>query len=377
MKKAGQYFLCVVLTLCLLLLCGGAPSETYTDLSDACRDLRACVYAGQTRFSFTLSSAAQNGRAQWEIRDILTDVLEGCEYYEITFESESNDLHVIVAFRPRPALRILNAWETGDLSGLTEDELKCLNIALAVVDECRSGSQTPLELERALYDFVCRHVEYEDGPGIGDYGSPQYIRNSTCIGALLDGKTLCLGYSEVFFLLGRLAGLDVEMQYGFPGGGSDAKHAWNTVRLGQYTYMVDACWGDTAGDPFELTTPHYGYFNVGADLMPEGRHSHPEAEIAAITPTTALEHTAFGRAGGGVVCQSLTEALEYALCCHDEGKPYAHILIPGQRISTEQIDRQMWPLLEQHKISTTWGRLTYDFADGTYLIIRWVLDEKT
>ena len=47
-------------------------------------------------------------------------------------------------------------------------------------------------------------------------------------GALIGGRAHCMGYSDAFYLLGTLAGLDVNYISGYAYGGG---HAWNTVRL--------------------------------------------------------------------------------------------------------------------------------------------------
>ena len=362
--------------LCVLLICLGAESavaEAYDDLTMACRYVRKSVYTSRDHeIAFSLTPCAVNNRNLQQIYDILTDVLEGCADYNISFDTQSGNVDVSITYVLRPALKIVEANRTGDLSLLSEDERRCMDIALEAVKQCRAKSDNDLELERALYDYVCAHVDYEEGPGIGSFGTEEYIRNSTSVGALLDGKTLCLGYAEVFYLLGRLAGLDVDMQYGFPDGRGSSKHAWNTIRIGQNTYMVDVCWGDTSADPFERSASHYGYFNLGEDFMPEGRHSHPEAEIAQISAHTNMEHTAFGDASGGVICESLQEAMDYAIACCRQGDSYAHVFIPEKKIELADIDPLMWKTLKYSGIDIKWGRLVYDFAGGSYIIFRWV-----
>ena len=365
-----------VLSLCLVLLClsAAAFAQPYHDLTAACRSVRAAVYDRQTHIEFSLTESAVAGRHQSAIRDILTDVLEGYVDYTIAFAQKDSLLHVSIDGMLRPALNILHAWETGDSSHLTDDEVRCMEIALEIAQDCRKGASNALEIERAVYDAVCRHVDYFRSENPPAFGSEEYIRLHTSIGALLDGQTQCLGYSEVFYLIARLSGLDVQMQYGFPGGASSGKHAWNTVHIAGRDYMTDVCWGDTGADLFELTTPDYRYFNVGADLQPQNRHPHPEAQIAAISEATDWGLTAFSAAGGGVIVNTLEEAIDYAIARHGDHQPYAHVFISGEQIALSDVDSLMWARVKAEGIATTWGRMTYDFAGGTYVIFRWVLN---
>lgn len=365
-------------TLMAMLLCPGAralqTSGTYDDFSAACRDVRAAMYSRQTHVAFSLTPTAVAGRSTDVLRDILTDVLESCVDYTIAFDTQGDLLHVTIDGTLRPAVNILHAWETGDRSFLTEDENRVMEIALEIAENCRRGAKNAIEIERRVYDEVCRLVAYNRNEPAPIFGSSEYIRRHTSVGALLDGATQCLGYSEVFYLIGRLAGLNVEMQYGFPGGGIGGKHAWNIVTVGAQRYMVDVCWGDTSADIFERTTPDYRNFNVAKDLMPKDRYAHPEADIALISETTDMQHSAFAAGNGGARVKSLEEAIAYALEQHRAGQPYAHALIEDKDIRLEDIDSAMWARVKEEGITTTWGRMPYSFAGGTYVIFRWVLE---
>lgn len=358
----------------LMLLCAPVRAETtYDDYAAACRDVREAVYAHQTEITFVITRKAAAGRSAAALRDILTDALDGYVWYEIKMNGLNGGYRVNVRGELRPALKILRAWETGDRSALTPDETLCMDAALAMAQRCREGSASLLETERRVYDAICAHVVYDGSAGIDEYGSPLYRRITSCIGGLLDGRAQCLGYAETFYLVGRLTGLDVEMQYGFPGNDMDVKHAWNLVRLGGQYYMTDVCWGDTSGDSFEPDTPSYAYFNLGQDALPQGRHAYPEAEVAPVAAVTDHALTAFG-AGAGKVCRTLKEATDYAVRQYHYGQSYAHIFIPGQQISSAEADSAFWQRIQSAKIGNKWGRLVYDLTGGTYIIVRWVTD---
>lgn len=366
----------VIALLCLMMIClaGSAGAEAFQDFGDACAYVRQEAGEGAEQIEFSVPNAAVHGREWWEIRDVLTDVLEYCESYSISYRRADGRLYVTINCVPRASLRMLDAWETGDWSALSADERVCLELAAEAAAQCREGADSAIEVELAVYDYICERVAYageavEKGPG-----TPEYLRASTAVGALVDGLAQCQGYAEAFYLVGRLAGLEVETQYGWGGAGSPGKHAWNVVRIGRDCWMVDVCWGDTGADVFELTTPNYVDFNAGLDRMPVDRRWHPEAEVMPVNAQTNPARTAFDEQHGwGRTCMSLNAALEYAIDCHNAGKPYAHIFLP-YRYTLDQVDSAMWQKVQAARIRTTWGRMTYDYAGGTYLIIRWVLE---
>lgn len=368
----------ILTPLCLALLCTSAPafadSPVYTDLTEACRDVRASVYEHQTHIEFSLTPDAVAGRPQYVIRDILTDVLEGYIDYTILFSQQEQLLDITIDGTMRPALNILRAWKTGDRSALTQDESRCMDIALDIAQECLRSAKSIPEIELAINNAICRRIAGYTGNPHPAFGTKEYMRTYSCIGALLDGETFCMGYAEVFYLIGRMAGLDVEMQYGFSDSSSNAKHAWNIVRIGSKVYALDSCWSDISGDIFELTAPDYRYFNTGLDLMPQGRRAHPEAQIAAVSETTDLNHSAFGEGKGGVLAATLEEAIDYGIARHNAGEPYAHIFIPDQTISLSEVNDAMKARVKSENITTVWGRMTHSFAGGTYVIFRWVLE---
>lgn len=366
----------MVCFLCLLMCCFTliAKAETFDDFAQACAYVRQEAGKGQERIEFAVANAAVHGREWWQIRDVLTDVLEYCESYDIAYRRADGAWNIVITCVPRASLRMLDAWETGDWSGLTADERTCLQRALAAAKACQTDAHSAVEVELAVYDYICEQVAYAHEAVEKGSGTPVYLRASTAVGALVDGMAQCQGYAEAFYLVGQLAGLDVETQYGWGGEGSPGKHAWNVVRIGQDCWMVDVCWGDTCADIFELRTPEYRHFNTGLDRLPQGRHWHPEAEVMPVSASTNPEQTAFAaQHGWGKTCQTLNEALDYAIACHNAGKDYAHILLPGQ-VTLEQVDSAMWRKIQAAGIKTTWGRMTYNYAGGTYLIVRWVLD---
>jgi hypothetical protein len=164
-----------------------------------------------------------------------------------------------------PGTRIADAYAAGDLSTLTKDERQVLEKAQQVVRQAQEESQTGLMLELKLHDWICANVSYttsntdftqiEDAP-----------RTLTAVGALLDGQANCQGYTDAFYLLGTLAGFNVDRMSGFSG---DDRHMWNTIELDGRWFVVDVTADDApiSGDPANQVYVNYRYFNAGRDVI--------------------------------------------------------------------------------------------------------------
>lgn len=61
-------------------------------------------------------------------------------------------------------------------------------------------------------------------------------------GCLLDGKAVCSGYSEAFYIMAEQCGLDAFKAWN---GKGDGDHAWNKVKIDGKWYNVDPTWADS------------------------------------------------------------------------------------------------------------------------------------
>ena len=86
---------------------------------------------------------------------------------------------------------------------------------------------------RAIYDYVCDHVVYDNVHG-DDY-QPMY----TAYAALHDGTAVCEGFVTLLYRMLLTAGIDNRAIFCYLGG---YEHAWNIVKLGGVYYNVDATW---------------------------------------------------------------------------------------------------------------------------------------
>ena len=119
------------------------------------------------------------------------------------------------------------AWKN-----LTNEEQKLYNIAVGIVDEANKRN-SEVEKARYIHNEICKRVlQYKN----------ENERDKTALGALIDGYAQCQGYSDAFYMLGRMAGLNVRRI----GGKFDGSwHFWNTITLSDgKTYFVDVTMDD-------------------------------------------------------------------------------------------------------------------------------------
>lgn len=175
-----------------------------------------------------------------------------------SYYAEDQMVHITVT-EYYPADRILAAWKSGDTSNLTEDEQQVLALALEVVEQAQSESDDAYELEFRLHDWLCQQVVYESPDmdvGVRDYVK---LRQLSCVGAMLDGSANCQGYTDAFYLLGSLAGLEVTRLMGSAGD----PHIWNMINLEDQWYIVDVTFDDLSDEEYDGWT--YTYCNAAWD----------------------------------------------------------------------------------------------------------------
>lgn len=158
---------------------------------------------------------------------------------------------------PYPGDRIAEAYRTGDLSGLSEEEQQVLELAKQLVEQAKSETSDPLELERKLHDIVAERVEsYKGVAEIKDPDNPP--RYKTVVGALMDGKADSVGYSDAFYTLASMAGFEVGRMHALKV--SDLRMV-NLIRLDGAWYTVDVAYNDN-----DQVTSGYQIFNFGRNM---------------------------------------------------------------------------------------------------------------
>lgn len=239
----------------------------------------------------------------------------------------------------------------------------------------------------AIHDWLCNHAEY------ADKNSARFLNNwrgyQTAYSTLVEGITVCAGYSKAFKLLCD--------EYNIPcvvvtGESHGEGHAWNYVQLSGRWYSIDATWADqttwisrdeylkgsrtffqdhTEGNlsnRFNFTYPTLNAddFDPASELEPPEHSSEPvvSGRIKIISP---LEETFSVQAYGlDVHLQALAET--------DNGDPvsyewqYRCTQLPSGKVKLNSIDEAKALLQEQPMAMETIGyepTLLTTFSQGT------------
>ncbi len=134
-----------------------------------------------------------------------------------------------------------------------------------IVDQAASFP-TDLERERAVHDLICDYATY----------SSDTSRHQSAYSALVEGNSVCAGYSRAFQVACQKLGITCYYVTGIANG---EEHAWNIVRIGGNYYNVDITGDDTINE--SLNTHSYTYFNVSDGQI---AHNHVRSELSAMLP---------------------------------------------------------------------------------------------
>ena len=261
-KRTGT----VLLTMLLVLAVLGAGAffavrylqkSDLTELSDQtalCAYLNEQYAAGETEVAFRYT-----GKDLSQINNSLFYDMTNALAVRTRISTDRPDCFY-VTLTPYPGDRMLQAYRTSDESGLSADEKKALAKAKTLLAAAKESSGNRMELELALHDALCERVTYYTSEARGDY--------ETAVGALLNGKANCQGYSDAFFLLASMAGFEVGRQSADSLGSDDipgGPHRFNTIRLDGKWYIVDVTFDDPIRKDGKYH-PCYQLFNAGKDV---------------------------------------------------------------------------------------------------------------
>ncbi|NXS37879.1 KY peptidase, partial [Pomatostomus ruficeps] len=126
-------------------------------------------------------------------------------------------------------------------------------------------ARTDLEKVRAIWMWICHHIEYDV---VGYHNKSQLSSKPRDV--LQMGKSICEGYAELFQHMCSLAGIQCKKLSGHAKGHGyktgqtftgDSDHAWNAVYLEGRWHLLDSTWGSgSVDDSFTKFTYRYNEF---------------------------------------------------------------------------------------------------------------------
>ena len=209
-------------------------------------DLEPEIYASDSQEALVKSRIAEGIRA-WETSIDLS------EYYPGTMdENKANLQKVFGMFR-----QIVNEnpdlfYVSGSIGGAygyhflqlrlnyenyTQDDIaRFYDVANGVIERIPS-SYTDLDKFLFLHDYLVTHCKYD-----------MTLSKHNAFNALVEGSSVCQGYSVAYRYLCSLAGLDAKVV-----SSNELNHAWNIVTYNGQYYFVDTTWDD----PVNINDPAY------------------------------------------------------------------------------------------------------------------------
>ncbi|MBQ3406407.1 MAG: hypothetical protein IJH11_04110, partial [Lachnospiraceae bacterium] len=160
-----------------------------------------------------------------------------------------------------------------------EDELTAkLN---QVMNSLNLGTKTEYQKVKAIYDYIASHVVYD----YDNLNDDSYMLKYTAYAALINSTSVCQGYSNLFYRMCLMAGLDARIITGGDTPGV-SNHAWNIVRIGGLYYNIDVTWDAPRG------SNNYKYFLRGQNTFEE-HYRDSEYDTAAFNAKYPMSATDF------------------------------------------------------------------------------------
>lgn len=149
---------------------------------------------------------------------------------------------------------IYDAYMTGDISKLNKKEKDAYILAKAFVDDSVAKCTDDWEKALMIAEYLCVKADYsseKEQDALDDI--------HTVYGVLVNGKANCQGFTDAFYTLCRMAGLEAGK---VTGEANSALHVWNTVKIDNKWYMTDVTWMETT---MYKNGIYYGSFCTGKD----------------------------------------------------------------------------------------------------------------
>lgn len=239
---------------------------------------------------------------------------------------------------------IIKAVRNGTTDKLTQQQQDTLAVAKKMAQDALQNAHTLLEAEIMIHDAICskvKYVESEEDNTVWD----------SAIGALLYGEAECDGYSDAFYLVGSLIGLNIGFQSGTAGGEA---HLWNLVDIGGKWYHVDLTWDDI-DDKYDAGIIRHAYFNAGSSLM----ETHAwDSACSPYIPENQTDWDMFYYTGGGegAYYETIQDAGKYVTYQRNNGAVQVHVMVKGEW-TYEQLHKAMKDANVYGKW-TTWTKVT-------------------
>jgi len=148
------------------------------------------------------------------------------------------------------------------VNNFTASKNKFDNVANSIIAKT-SGLTSDLEKEKMVYKSLMNIDTYDENS----------LLNQSAYSAMVNGSSVCAGYSRAFQYIMMQIGIPCYFCSGYANNGN---HAWNIVKLNDNYYNVDLSWDDSIGDA--SNTFSFQYFNI-SDSVFSGTHTRRDMSV--------------------------------------------------------------------------------------------------
>lgn len=145
------------------------------------------------------------------------------------------------------------------------------------VDQKIGQIMTSLDLNGLTdYEKMCRIYEYVINCAEYEYDPVYYPERHSAYGALFNGRSVCQGFSQLFYRLCMTAGIPCRII-------SSEDHAWNIAKVDGNYYLLDSTW-----DEYRTSIDQCNYFLKGTEDFDDHTISSKLSSHQPISDTSEL-----------------------------------------------------------------------------------------
>lgn len=170
--------------------------------------------------------------------------------------------------------KVVEAYKSGDGSGLDEMDAFVLESASKVIDEVITEDMTPYEKEKAIYEWQVGWVNFSDSD-LNPIGANSEYSHMP-YGVFKNHQAICVGNATTFKLLMDMLDIPCQIIHST----SEGEHAWDVVQLDGDWYHVDVTFDGTSNGK-----PSYSNFNVPDSVKDTGSWPYDHDKVPAANGT--------------------------------------------------------------------------------------------
>ncbi len=247
----------------------------YSDIASLRQYLGKCIsenHMTEICFIYSGSEKLETGLLSDHINvEVRSNIINKAE---LEYEGKSA-VYASLEVKYFPSVNVADAYRKDDMSELTSDEVQLYLTASEFLKNNINSGMKETEKEWVIHEFICDSSYYYTDDTKTDEGS-EIPRFRTAVGALVDGRANCMGYTDAFYMLCTMAGLEVTKV----SGDEEMNHTWNVITLDGKKYMVDVTWND--GQKIDSPRAYY-YYNAAADICSQEFHVDSERDRAVMS----------------------------------------------------------------------------------------------